>query len=53
MEINTIEELEAFIPLIGDFEDIRTALEAYERLGLKDEKLKQRIHDTIEDIEQY
>ena len=49
MEITNIEELEAFVPLIGDYEDIRTALEACERLNAP--QFKKAIMATLEDIE--
>ena len=49
------EELELFIPLIGDLNDVKTAIEALEGLGLpkkEHDKLRTAIEDMLEDIEQ-
>lgn len=49
------EELELFIPLIGDLNDIKLAIDTLDTLGLskKDhDKIRQDIEDMLEDIEQ-
>lgn len=49
------EELELFIPLIGDLKDVKTAIEELETLGLskkEHDKLRTQIEDMLEDIEQ-
>lgn len=49
------EELELFIPLIGDLNDVKTAIDALDSLGLskkEHDKLRTAIEDMLEDIEQ-
>lgn len=51
----TKEELELFIPLIGDLNDVKTAIEVLDTLGLskkEHDKLRTQIEDMLEDIEQ-
>ena len=52
------EELELFIPLIGDWKDVKNAIDTLEKLdtlGLsrkEHNRLRTEIEDMIEDIEQ-
>lgn len=49
------EELELFIPLIGDLNDVKLAIESLDSLGLskkEHDKLRTQIEDMLEDIEQ-
>lgn len=49
------DELELFVPLIGDLKDVKTAIDALETLGLskkEHDKLRTQIEDMLEDIEQ-
>lgn len=49
------EELELFIPLIGDLNDVKLAIESLDSLGIskkEHDKLRTAIEDMLEDIEQ-
>lgn len=49
------QELELFIPLIGDLNDVKIAIDALDTLGLskkEHDKLRTEIEDMLEDIEQ-
>lgn len=49
------EELELFIPLIGDLNDVKIAIDTLDNLGLskkEHDKLRTQIEDMLEDIEQ-
>lgn len=49
------EELELFIPLIGDLKDVKLAIDTLDTLGLskkEHDKLRTQIEDMLEDIEQ-
>lgn len=49
------EELEIFIPLIGDLNDVKIAIDTLDTLGLskkEHDKLRTQIEDMLEDIEQ-